>query len=195
MPVGEALFESFCDAHGIAWEKIPTGKDRTPDYLATLSGQRVCFEIKQIDEDEEFNYSQGVGSRTIGDHVRQKIADARKQIQVGARMDLPSILLIYNNLDPLQIFGTEQHDFIAAMYGELTVVLKDSRIVESYEGRNASLREGHNSSFSAVGHLRHSPDGPAVRLYENAFARNRLPVAQVPRCFEYISVEVNCSAP
>lgn len=194
MPVGEVLFESFCCAHGIAWEKIPTGTAKTPDYLATLNGQSVCFEIKQIDEDEEFKTSQGGCSRTIGDHVRQKIAEARKQIQVGSKMGLPSVLLIYNNLDPFQLFGTEQHDFIAAMYGELTVVLKDSRIVESYQGRNSFLRENHNSSFSAVGHLRNSSTGPTVRLYENSFARNLLPVELLPPCFEYIHVEVNYRA-
>ena len=190
--VAETLFEAFCDAHGITWEKVPTGKTRTPDYLIDWNGQAVCFELKQIDEDKEFQMSQG--SRTVGDHVRQKIADSRKQIQVGAKMGIPSVLLIYNNLDPFHMFGTEQHDFIAAMYGEYTVVLKDSRIVDSYQGRNSSLRENHNSSFSAVGHLQHSPAGTTVRLYENAFARNPLPAALLPRCFEYIHFEVNYRA-
>jgi len=195
LTAAEALFEAFCDAHGIAWEKVPTGKRKAPDSLITLNGRTVCFEVQQIDEDDDFQNAQGGCSRTVGDHVRQKIADSRKQIQVGAKMGVPSVLLIYNNLDPLQLFGTEQQDFIAAMYGEYTVVLKASRIVESYQGRNSSLRENHNSSFSAVGHLRHSPAGPTVRLYENAFARNPLPAALVPPCFEYIHVEVNYRDP
>jgi len=190
----ETLFEVFCDNHGICWEKVPVGKNRTPDYMVSIGSQSICFELKQIDEDEDFQNAQGVCTRTVGDHIRRKITDSRKQIQVGAKLGVPSVLLIYNNLDPLQLFGTEQHDFIAAMYGELTVVLKDSRIVESYQGRNSLLRENHNSSFSAVGHLRHSADGPGVRLYENAFARIPLPAALLPFYIEYVHVEVNYRA-
>ncbi|MBK9595004.1 MAG: hypothetical protein IPO57_06475 [Rhodocyclales bacterium] len=134
--------------------------------------------------------SGGVSSRTVGAHIRQKILDSRKQVQVGAKLGAPSILLVYNNLDPMQLFGTEQHDFIAAMYGEMTVELKDSRIVDSYHGRNSLLRDDHNTSFSAVGHLRHSATGPIVRLYENAFARNSLNIVSLPPCFEVVYVEV-----
>lgn len=189
-PKAETLFELFCDNHGVSWERVPTGKTRTPDYIVSLNSQSLYIEVKQIDEDDDFQMSQGVGSRTVGSHIRQKIADSRKQVQAGAKMGVPSILLVYNNLDPMQFFGTEQHDFIAAMYGEMTVVLKDSRIVDSYHGRNSLLREDQNTSFSAFGHLRHSATGPTVRLYENAFARNPLPVVSLPLCFDFVHVEV-----
>jgi hypothetical protein len=32
-------------------------------------------------------------------------------------------LLVYNNIDPLYMSGTEDMDFIAAMYGEYTLLL------------------------------------------------------------------------
>jgi hypothetical protein len=95
-----------------------------------------------------------------------------------------------NNLDPLQAFGTEPHDFTTAMYGEMTVVLKDNVITDSYHGRNAFLRQGHNTSFSAIGYLRKSAAGPAVRLYENVFARNPLDFSSVPACIEVVRIEV-----
>jgi len=158
--------------------------------MVSLNGQRIYFEVKQIDEDDNFNMPGGVTSRTVGSHIRQKILDSRKQVQVGAKLGAPSILLVYNNLDPMQLFGTEQHDFIAAMYGEMTVELKDSRIVDSYHGRNSLLRDDHNTSFSAVGYLRNSATGPIVRLYENVFARNSLNVVSLPSCFEVVYVEV-----
>ena len=186
----EALFESFCDSHAVPWKRVPVEKTRTPDYIISLNGQSLYFEIKQIDKDDNFKMSQGVSSRTVGSHIRQKILDSRKQVQVGAKLGAPSILLVYNNLDPMQLFGTEQHDFIAAMYGQMTVELKDSRIVDSYHGRNSLLRDDHNTSFSAVGHLRNSATGPIVRLYENAFARNSLNVVSLPPCFEVVYVEV-----
>jgi hypothetical protein len=43
------------------------------------------------------------------------------KVQYGAKQGIPSVLLVYNNLDPLHLFGTEDHDFIAAMYGEYTL--------------------------------------------------------------------------
>jgi hypothetical protein len=189
-PKAEALFESFCDSHAVPWKRVPVEKTRTPDYIISLNGQSLYFEIKQIDKDDDFKMSQGVSSRTVGSHIRQKILDSRKQVQVGAKLGAPSILLVYNNLDPMQLFGTEQHDFIAAMYGQMTVELKDSRIVDSYHGRNSLLRDDHNTSFSAVGHLRNSATGPIVRLYENAFARNSLNVVSLPPYFEVVYVEV-----
>ena len=190
-PKAEALFESFCDNHAVSWESVPTGKAPTPDYIISLDGQNLYFEVKQIDEDCDFQMSKGVSSRAVGAHVRQKISDSKKQVQVGSRLGAPSILLVYNNLDPMQAFGTEQHDFLAAMYGEMTVALKDSRIVDSYYGRNSSLRDDRNTSFSAVGHLRHSDAGPIVKLYENAFARIPLNVVSLPACFEVVYVEVS----
>ncbi len=140
-PKAEALFESFCDANRISWERVPTGQARTPDYLVSLNGEAAYFEVKQIDADEAFDTSQGVSSRTVGSHIRRKIADSREQVQAGARAGTPGVLLIYNNLDPMQLFGTEAHDFLSAMYGEMTVVLKDNEIKDSFYGRNSSLRQ------------------------------------------------------
>lgn len=186
----EVLFESFCGVHAISCTPVPTGPARSPDYLVSLGGKAVYFEVKQIDAEESFNTLQERNSRTVGSHIRQKIADSRGQIQPPARASVPCALLVYNNLDPFQAFGTEPHDFTSAMYGEMTVVFKDSVITDSYHGRNAFLRQGHNTSFSAVGHLRKSPTGPAVCLYENVFARNPLDFSSVPACIEVVRIEV-----
>lgn len=189
-PKAESLFESFCDASRISWEKVPTEQTPTPDYHVSLNGEMVYFEVKQIDADEAFGTPQRTSSRIVGSHIRQKISDSRKQVQAGAKVGIPSVLLIYNNLDPMQAFGTESHDFITAMYGEMTLVLKGNNIQDSFYGRNSTLREGQNTSFSAVGHLRHSLIGSTVRLYENVFARTRLNFASLPACIEVVRIEV-----
>ena len=190
-PEAESLFESFCDKYEISWQKVSVEKNPTPDYIVLLNGQSIYFEVKQIDKDNNFMACGNISSRITGAHIRQKILDSRKQIQVGAKHKTPSILLVYNNLDPMQLFGTEQHDFITAMYGEMTAELKDNGIVGSYHGRNSLLRDDRNTSFSAVGYLRRSPTGPVVRLYENAFARNSLNIVSFPLCFEVVYVEVH----
>ena len=188
--VSEALFESFCDAHRVSCKPVPTGLTRSPDYLVSFGGESVYVEVKQLDADDSFDTPQGSSSRTVGSHIRQKIADSRKQVQPGASEGVPCVLLVYNNLDPMQAFGTELHDFVSAMYGEMTVVLKDNEISDSFHGRNAFLRQERNTSFSAVGHIRKSAAGITVRLYENVFARNPLNFSSVPACIEVVRIEV-----
>lgn len=189
----EVIFEFFCNRHVLDWKKIPEKDSPTPDYVINCDGQVIYFELKQIDSDEKFDKSgKSVSSRTVGSHVRKKIGESKKQVQTGAKEGAPSVLLIYNNLDSLQLFGTEQHDFIAAMYGEMTVRIgiKDNKILDSFHGRNSLLREAQNTSFSAVGHLRRTIDGASVLLYENIYALNPLNLELLPACLEFRRVEL-----
>ena len=191
----EAVFEEFCNSNNIACEKITEGPEATPDYRVTLNGVCVVVEVKQIDEDEDFNFKNGVSARTVGSHIRNKIHDTRvrKQLKAAAELGIPAILLVYNNLDPLQMFGTESHDFIAAMYGETTVVLntKENKITDSFHGRNRSFQHDKNTLFSAVGGLYRSKKGPTIRIYENIFCKkNRLNFSLVPNCIEVTRIEL-----
>lgn len=188
----ETVFEEFCNSNNIPWERIPESASPAPDYKAYLNGELVFIEVKQIDKDDDFNGETGVSSRTVGSHVRRKVEEARKQLQAVSSHDAPAVLFIYNNLDPLQMFGTEPHDFIAAMYGEMTVVLnkKENRITDSYYGRNRSFREDKNTSFSAVGCLYQSKEGPTVRIYENVFAKSQINFSSLPDCIEVTRVDL-----
>ena len=170
----EWLFEQFCTHHNIAFRPIPTCDQSTPDYSLTFGAKEIFVEVKQIDADTNFRNPArgGVSTRTVGDHIRQKINDSRKQIKVGATAGVPSVLLVYNNLDPLQMFGTDSQDFIAAIHGERTVVMKRGEVVDRYHGRNASFRPEFNTSFSAVGHLRTRGEQICIDLYENPYAVN-----------------------
>jgi len=117
----EIVFEDFCDSNRIVWEKIKEGTTPTPDYRVFLDDDYVVYvEVKQIDKDD--NFCPACGSRTVGSHIREKIKEARSQVRAGSTTGFPSILLVYNNLDRMQMFGTEEHDFITAMYGEMTLV-------------------------------------------------------------------------
>ncbi|MDP3650679.1 MAG: hypothetical protein Q8R67_03250 [Rhodoferax sp.] len=186
----ELLFASYCRTYGLDFKRIAVGPKPTPDYRFSAGGVEVFVEIKQIESTRGLNPN-GVSSRTVGNHVRSMISEARKQIQAAAREDHPSILLIYNKVDePFQSFGTESHDFIAAMYGELTVRLVDGRASGSYQGRNAKLHPEKNTSFSAVGHLRRTEVGADVTIYENVYAKWPLPYASLPNCIEVVRVEV-----
>lgn len=192
--VSEAIFEKFCSSNAIKWERIQEAEHSTPDYKVQLGGRDVFIEIKQIDEDANFRDSNGVSTRALGQHIRAKMAEGRRQVQFGARKDSPAILLIYNNLDPLQMFGTEQHDFLAGMYGDLTLSLVNGCVKDSFYGRNSMLRPGFNTSFAAVGHLVSTSGGIFVHIYENSYARLPLTYEELPACIQYNRVTIENDA-
>jgi hypothetical protein len=188
--ISEETFEEFCEMNGLQCLKIPECDSRTPDYKVTINSKDVIFEIKQIDSDDGF--LENTHSRTVGKRVREKIDDARKQFKGSSKNHLPAILLVYNNLDSLQKFGTEEHDFITAMYGEMTVSLhpKTHAITDSYHGRNQSLRHDKNTSFSGVGHLYTTVESPAVLVYENVYSKNKLDFESLPSCIDVKRIKI-----
>lgn len=190
MPVSEFLFEQFCDANRISWVKLPTGKIPTPDYRVSVNGDTINVEIKQIESTDCSAPLENAISHSVGVHVRQKIDGARKQLQASSKAGIPCILLIYNAVDPMQLLGTEKHDFLAAMYGDMTLLIKNTVVADSFYGRNSKLRPKQNTSFSALGHLRNSHNGPTVRLFENSFARIPLNYESLPSCFEVVRIEI-----
>jgi hypothetical protein len=183
----ELLFEEFCSSNNLEFEPVPVTKTPTPDYKVTFNGICLHIEIKQMESLEGFN-PDGVSSRTTGSHVRNMINESRKQIKSGAAGGLPSLLLIFNAVDPDQSFGTEQHDFISAMYGEMTVTITEERITDSFQGRNAKLRHDTHTYFSGVGHMLSHNDGVTVTIYENVFSKNPIPFASIPSCINVVRV-------
>jgi len=90
----------------------------------------------------------------------------------------------------MHLFGTEEADFITAMYGEymLTIGKGARKIVgEPFHDRNQSPSEIKNTSFSAVGRL-HPRTG--ITLFENAFAKVKIPYNRLPSCFEVKRSEI-----
>lgn len=186
----ETLFEDFCDSNQIVWEKIKEGTGPSPDYRVFLNEYVVYVEVKQINKDDSF--SAACSSRTVGSHIREKIKEARIQVKAGSSTGFPSILLVYNNLDRMQMFGTEEHDFITAMYGEMTLVLNktENKFTDSFYGRNRSFSEDKSVYFSAVGFLSNNTKRIRIQIYENAFAKNPLDFSKIPDCIEVTRVEL-----
>jgi hypothetical protein len=133
----------------------------------------------------------------MGEHVRRRIESSKKQIQYGAKQGIPSVLLIYNNIDPVfQDFGTEAMDFTAAMYGAYTIVIDKERMAATdwFNGKDRMLQENKNTSFSALGHLSDRGGTTAVTLYENVFAKVKIAYEELPACFELRRVEVSTAS-
>jgi hypothetical protein len=192
----EILFERFLSTNNIAFQPIATGLQNTPDYVVTVGGVELFFEVKEFAEDSNF-VTEALHSRRVGQGIRKKVSDQRamKQIQSASKKGKPTVLLLYNNLDPLQLHGTENHDFEHAMYGELTVVIDpiNRAIVDSFHGKNKLFQEGKNTSFSALGRLRKRPfsadESLDVTLFENIHAKVPVDYDALPACFKVVRAE------
>lgn len=57
--------------------------------------------------------------------------------------------------------------------------------------KNQSLQEVKNTSFSAVGRLCDRGGRTTVTLFENVFAKVRVPYELLPSCFDVRQVEVS----
>ena len=187
----EQAFEAFLENPGIPFNRVGTEAERRPGYEVTFAGTKMIFEAKQIEFDIKFD--KVLKSRTVGNHVRRKISEAKNQLQWAASKGKPAKLVIYNVLDPMHLFGTEDHDFEAAMFGEHTVEIgfepagiSASAITASYRGRNRSLSPNKNPSFSALARLRPNPAGTILTIFENSFAKHPLPYEKLPPSFEIV---------
>jgi hypothetical protein len=197
----EQIFETFLASNSVRFDKIEEATSSRPDYLVHLDDLDLIFEVKELEEDENFGVVTDrsrphikMHSRTIGDHVRRRIDAARRQVQYGANQGIPSILLIYNTVDPIiQAFGTEDMDFVTAMYGEYTMLLKNDtgENSELFNGRNQLLQERKNTSFSAVGRLRDRGGKTMVTLFENIFAKVKIPYERLPSFFDVKRAELS----
>src|SRR5258708_33090708 len=104
----EGLFEGFLATNNLPFEKIEEEDTPRPDYRVSVNGCVIIFEIKELAEGGNFGVVKDPAyphikssSRTVGDHIRRRITSSKKQIQFGADQGALSILLIYDNIDPL----------------------------------------------------------------------------------------------
>jgi hypothetical protein len=183
----ETTFERFLSTNGFAFRRVPAGKQKTADYEAMIGNNELIFEIKELADDLGFQ-KEPVHSGTVGEQVRKRIKHASKQIQLASDSGKPTILLIFNNRDSLQLFGTENFDFEHAMYGELTVTIdkNSGKIVDRSHGQNKSFQPNKNTSFSAVGRLKEGRGSISVTLFENIHAKVPIDYNMLPACFEVI---------
>lgn len=200
----EGSFEGFLASNNLPFEKIreetALGAFR-PDYRVSNGDSEIIFEVKELAEDESFGVVKDPAypyikshSNPLGDHIRDRIRWSKKQIQFGADQGLPSILLIYNDIDPLfQSFGTSPLDFTTAMYGALTIRINTETKTSSdwYNGTGQMLQESVNTSFSAIGHLCDCGGRTTVTLYENVFAKVKVPFGLFPACFDVLRIDVS----
>jgi hypothetical protein len=187
------LFERFLAENGLPFRPIPVGPGKTLDYGVTIGDVEIVLEVKEIVADRVWA-DDVVHSGTVGERIRQKINGSKRQMQAASRQGKPTVLLIFNNYDPLQLSGTENHDFEHAMYREYTLSIDvyAREIVDRFHGHGKSFQgsKKKNTSFSALGRLKQEglEASLTVTLFENIHAAVPLDYTCLPPCFEVIRV-------
>ncbi|MFG1379781.1 hypothetical protein [Xanthobacter autotrophicus] len=186
----ELVFERWLDNNGLSWRPIPTEQVRTPDYAVILGpSAEIVFELKQIESDRNWE-DDIVHGGEIGAFVRERINRSKPQIRTSSSQGKPTVLVVFNAYDPLQLSGTEDHDFIFAMYGAYTLKMsvESGKIIEGFHGRGKSFQANKNTSFSAIARLKEGGREAAIRMtiFENIHARVPIDYDSLPPCFEVV---------
>ncbi|HUE15931.1 MAG TPA: hypothetical protein VMR25_17300 [Planctomycetaceae bacterium] len=171
----EALFEAFCTALSIPWDRVPRSRTKTPDYVVTLGGHRVVTEVKQIEpgDDDKRLLAAGAAWSDPGRRVRQKIQASSKQLRARSGGTLPTLLVLYD----LGTFrGTDSDDVKTAMFGDESATVRRLpgealEISPIQPGGHRKCTEQSNTSISAIALMRpFETYGARLALFHNHFA-------------------------
>jgi hypothetical protein len=175
----ELLFERLCTAKRILWQKIPEGKMKTPDYELKISPVNLLVEVKQLDENDEDRIINAASlqdkdmpaAECPSDRVRQKIAEAYRQLKAHCRTGLGTGLVLYNNAGRLTFIDC--WTVIIAMFGNygfrIGMPISGGAIVTTGAGFMGHRKVTRNTcralSFVAV-----LQDDLSFEIYHNPFA-------------------------
>src|SRR5438105_2794171 len=128
--VSEGIFEQFCTAKGIAFDRIDETDQKTPDYYLKCGAVRIVAEVKETSPNAEERESNrvleqtGVGlavGGTPGARVRSMIKRCSPQLKARSEGVHPSLLVVF---DEGRICGhVEPYHIRVAMYGLEQVLL------------------------------------------------------------------------
>ena len=191
MTESEIKFEQFCNAQNIKFDRINMGQARTPDYDIFVNSQKIVVEVKELqanDEDKkavqdwEIQKSAIWGSRRIGDRIRYKLDDAKRQIEVRAKGICPSMLFLYDDR-PFPVRGIFSYEILVAMYGWETIDLHaPEKLGEPVTfgkhrfGKGKKFHERVHTYISGLAILSESTsDSLHLAIYVNDYADKPLP--------------------
>lgn len=179
----EAMFQRFCQRHGIPCERVTPGAHPSPDFVIELVKVRIACEVKQIDPNDEDLAeleqlrSRGSVARYVPNRMRGRLKQISRQLKASAQAGTPTLLVVYDNT-PFKQYS-DHTQVIEAMFGPETVTVSaplhhrgQTVVSKPYFGGNRGLGPSHNTSISAIAIL---SDGPAseaqtLRLYYNPYA-------------------------
>lgn len=188
----EISFENFSINNSITCSRLPEGVKKTADYrIGSPFFDDVIVEIKQIDHSKFLKKcDNGVFIGDVGKKIRSRIRDGRRNLK--GYSGEKTLIVIYNNFDDLDLFGTDPYDFSCAMYGDMTIHINMVTGQRTHKfGENACFNKMVLSNVSGIGHLRKNIG--QLDVYINAYAKNPIDIfgmSLVPNINIYIFVPV-----
>lgn len=191
MTKSEIKFEQFCNDHIIQFNRIDTGLTTTPDYHIFVGSQKIIVEVKELQandddkralQDLKTQKSTVWGIHRVGDRIRYKLDDAKKQIEGRAKGICPSMLVLYD-ARPFPVRGIFSYEILVAMYGWETIDLQVPEKLgepvtfgEHRFGKGKKFREGVHTYISSLAILSEGkPDSLHLDIYLNDYADKPLP--------------------
>ena len=180
----EHLFSEFCKRHGLVAEPVKRQRGRTPDYEVDLAGNRVIFEIKQLNPNKQDRAAieRLRRGKAFADYQRNRVRpilkDVSQQLKCASRSRKPAVVVVYNNT-PFSA-GTDPDSVLQAMFGRKKVVVSfDEDGAPTARAPVLSGNEGctpdHNTALSALAVLRRDGAGALMLdVFHNPFAKIRL---------------------
>jgi hypothetical protein len=191
----EELFEEFCERQRLTYQRLPTARNKSPDYRVECSGVAVVVEVKQLDESDEdrTHYESALAETAFAffdatdGRVAEKLKSAADQLRPHSKSGHPTIVCI---CDMRRLAMLTPENIKVAMYGEEKVVIdrrhKDYDVVSPvHPGGNRQCTPKSNTSISAVGLLSYSVQELRLTIFHNRFARVPLPLA----CLAHVSTD------
>ncbi len=186
MNKSETLFEHFCTQNVIKYKRIPTGENKTPDFVIWLDSIQVIVEVKQIDPNskdlqtlkkppEDWDESD-LYDEMPGERVRLKIKSAMPQLRRRAKNQHPAIIVLLDNVH-LWSELLDSYAVRVAMYGIETILISSkvapesgAEVLSRWHGSRRKVSAKHNTTLSAVAVVREKDNAICLDIYHNMFA-------------------------
>ena len=194
----EQLFDEFCKSHDVLPVRLPEcDGQKQPDYEVFFNGQKVIFEIKQVEPneaDKKYNAPLkrgGIATQTrnpdkVAERIRDGIKEGRGQIKSYLRNNpgTPAVIVFYDNANNRY---TDPYTIQTAMHGWEQVVFsvpsngQPPEVVERGFGKrnNKAMRPDKNEQISAIATLHETWDVItkerllSLCFYHNKYATHR----------------------
>jgi hypothetical protein len=190
--VSETLFEAFCSAREVEYERVPEATESRPDYWVVAGRLRVVVEVKQIDPNPDDIRSMDLHAQgkaaamggAPGERIRKALRAANRQIRkLADGCDAPGVVVLFNNT-PCHLY-TAPYAVMTAMRGLDVVSVNLSAdggpgaFGAARPGPKSEMRPGVNCSTSAIAVLSGAApedssvpgDRLALDVYHNRHAR------------------------
>lgn len=169
LTVSEAAFETFLADHGLDHERLLEADTPRPDYLVRIAAVNLIFEIKELS--------------------KRRCSSARSSD--SPRFCSSTTISTRCTCSALKTTTSSKRCTALGLWRSR----ESGRVADAFHSRDQAVAVGKNTSFSAIGRLAPRAGRMMVTVFENAFAKVKLPHESLPTCLDVRRVEIELAKP